>query len=133
MGVPTRDTLVENVARGCYELQLIQYELKGIFLPHWDNNDPNLDASARALLEASKTDMLGFTYASLAGWDPIRQHESWLFDQAVLGWTYGDSYDPVNKKDPRMVHWDEYPQEKQMEIMQAFKVIRTLCALIGLI
>jgi len=41
---------------------------------------------------------------------PEELHDSWMQSYLSMGWTYGDVYDPVNKKHPDLVPYDELGQ-----------------------
>jgi hypothetical protein len=37
------------------------------------------------------------------------RHESWMRMHIEAGWVYGDEFDPVNKKHPNLLPWDQLP------------------------
>lgn len=37
------------------------------------------------------------------------RHESWMKMHTEAGWTYGEEFDPANKKHPNLKPWDELP------------------------
>lgn len=45
--------------------------------------------------------------------DPRESHENWLVQKVADGWTYGPLKDPINKKHPCMVPYDELPTEQR--------------------
>jgi hypothetical protein len=37
------------------------------------------------------------------------RHESWMQMHVDAGWTYGEEFDPANKRHPNLLPWDELP------------------------
>ena len=44
-----------------------------------------------------------------------QRHASWMAMHVDAGWTWGPEFDPVNKKHPNLVSWDELPDEVKVK------------------
>lgn len=57
---------------------------------------------------------------------PDAQHNAWLADKEVLGWTYGPEKDIAKKLHPCMKPWKELPDHQRMKDVLFASVVRGL-------
>jgi hypothetical protein len=60
------------------------------------------------------------------------EHERWMHERLKAGWTLGPTRDPVRKKSPDLVPWEELTQESREKDREAIRRIPTLANLAGL-
>ena len=55
------------------------------------------------------------------------QHDSWVHNKMADGWLYGKTFDDYAKKDPKMVRFNDLPQEdRERYLIQATRTIKVL-------
>jgi hypothetical protein len=53
-------------------------------------------------------------------------HEAWRSVREKAGWTLGDTFDPQQKRNPRLVKWEALPFRDRARALACFRTIRTL-------
>jgi hypothetical protein len=84
-------------------------------MPHWEDY-PTL----------AQQELIAFVIAMFEGKTPEAHQESWVVDQLLAGWTFGEQYDDVAKTDPRLMHWVDYPETKRSQLTRAATLAKIL-------
>jgi hypothetical protein len=84
-------------------------------MPHWEDYP-----------ELAQQELIAFVIAMFEGKTPETHQESWVVDQLLSGWTFGEQYDAVAKTDPRLMHWRDYPDAKRAQLTRAATLAKLL-------
>lgn len=86
--------------------------------PHWED-----------LGEPRRQELIAFVGGILSGRSVAQQHEAWLADQILAGWSHGETFDEVAKTDPDLVHWEDYAEARRAQLAAASHLVVMLAGL----
>lgn len=96
---------VEHIARIAHEVNRAYCQAIG------DYSQPIWEAAPDWQKQSARLGVMFHMAHPDAG--PNASHDSWLAEKQANGWTYGPVKDPIAKKHPCMVPFDELPAEQQ--------------------
>ena len=79
-------------------------------------DDAGMEAAAHGQLQADADVIGGGEVVNVSEQRRKRLHDAWVHEQISQGWACGAVFDPAQRTDPRLVHYDQLSTEQLVEL-----------------